>query len=157
MNATAIRLQPLRPQDVAKLHRLFVDALDADFSYIDEAHRTKIKRQNSKRHLALTILKPNRVVILAWHRDDLVGYIIAGLAPNHSSNIDWLYMKPDLRGNNVGLKLLSRAMRALMERGANNVTLVTHAYTDYYARQGFRMVRRVMSDGIEQDLMRFDF
>jgi hypothetical protein len=47
-------------------------------------------------------------------------------------------------------------MRALIEHGAKNITLVTYTYTDYYARQGFRVLGRMTSDGIEQDLMRYD-
>jgi ribosomal protein S18 acetylase RimI-like enzyme len=157
MNSTPIRIQPLRLKDVTKLHRLFVAALDSDFGYIDEVHRIAIKRQNSRRRLVATLLKPNRTVFLAWQGRELVGYVIAGMAPQASSNIDWLYMKPELRGHNIGLKLLSRAMRVLMERGAKNINLVTYAYTQYYARQGFRVLRRIDSDGIEQDLMRFGF
>ena len=157
MNSSIIRIQPLRLSEVNALRRLFVSALDADFKYIDGIHRAIIKRQNARRHLTMAVFKPTRKVFLAWQGADLVGYIIAGLAPNDSSNVDWLYIKPDLRGNNIGLKLLSKTMRVLMERGAKNITLVTYAYTSYYARQGFSVVRKVESDGIEQDLMRYDF
>lgn len=151
-----VKIKPLRLRDVPALHRLFIAALDTDFAYIDTKHRRTIKRQNSRRRLVGSYIKPNRMVFLAWHEDKIVGYVIAGLAPNGSSNIDWLYISPGLRGANAGLRLLSRAMRVLMEHGAKNVTLVTYSYTNYYARQGFRCIRRVQSDGLEQDLMRFD-
>jgi len=152
----AIRIEALRLRDVPALHRLFVAALDTDFAYIDGRNRDIIKHQNSRRRLFAACLKPDRTIFLAWQDNKIVGYVIAGLAPNHSSNIDWLYIRPGLRGANVGLRLLSRAMRALIERGAKNITLVTYAYTSYYARQGFRVLGRVTSDGIEQDLMRYD-
>jgi ribosomal protein S18 acetylase RimI-like enzyme len=151
-----IEIKPLRLRDVPALHRLFIAALDTDFAYIDQRNRANIKRQNSRRKLANAFIKPDRIIFLAWQEDKIVGYVIAGLAPEESSNIDWLYIRPGLRGANIGLRLLSRAMRALMERGAKNVTLVTYAYSNYYARQGFRNLRRVQSDGLEQDLMRFD-
>jgi len=53
--------------------------------------------------------------------------------------------------------LLSRMMRRLRLYGADHVTLVTYAYTNYYRRQGFQVVRRVVSDGIEQDLMKYEY
>jgi len=152
----AIRIVPLRWRDVNTLHHLFVAALDTDFAYIDQRHRDIIKRQNSRRRLLAASSKHDRMIFLAWQEDKIVGYVIAGLAPNDSSNIDWLYIRPGLRGANIGLRLLSRAMRALIEHGAKNITLVTYTYTDYYARQGFRVLGRMTSDGIEQDLMRYD-
>jgi len=94
---------------------------------------------------------------LAWHNSEAVGYIIAGTDVDRSGNIDWLYVKPDQRSHNIGLKLLSRMMRRLRLYGADHVTLVTYAYTNYYRRQGFQVVRRVVSDGIEQDLMKYEY
>jgi N-acetylglutamate synthase-like GNAT family acetyltransferase len=153
--ATSVQITKLRLRDVPVLHRLFIVALDSDFTYIDASRRGRIKRQNSRRHLAATLVRPDRIVYLARSGGELVGYIIANFAHPDSGNIDWLYMRPGQRGANTGLKLLSRTMRALMDRGAKTVTLVTYSYTDYYARQGFQTLRKVTSDGIEQDLMRF--
>lgn len=155
--SSEIKIKALRPWQVTTLYRLFITALDADFTFIDPVNREQIKLQNSRAHLAATVLRHHRHIFLAWHNSEAVGYIIAGTDVDKSGNIDWLYVKPDQRSHNIGLKLLSRMMRRLRLYGADHVTLVTYAYTNYYRRQGFKVVRRVASDGIEQDLMKYEY
>lgn len=152
-----ISIKSLRPWQATKLQQLFVEALEADFTFIDLTHRCTIKTQNATRHLAMAAVKPKRHIFLAWQEGVIIGFVIAGRDRNRSSNIDWLYVKPGIRGNNIGLKLLSRMMHRLSLYGVRYVTLVTYAYTDYYRRQGFRVLRQVESDGVMQDLMKYDF
>ena len=151
------KIKALRPWQVTALHRLFVSALDRDFTFINTDHRALIKAQNSRAHLAAGIVRHHRHIFVAWQSGEMVGYIIAGTAADNTANIDWLYVKPGLRGQNVGLKLLSRMMRRLRLYGSEHVTLVTYAYTNYYRRQGFQVLRQVVSDGIEQDLMKYEY
>lgn len=153
----SIVILPLEVRHVRKLAKLFNAALEADFSYIDNMHKDQIRKQNSIPRLAIAALRSKRHVYLAWDNNTVIGYVIAGSVGDGSGNIDWLYVRPGTRGNNLGLRLLSRAMQQMYAQGATSITLVTYAYTTYYARQGFKTLRTVDSDGTTQDLMRFQF
>src|SRR5674476_587055 len=121
MASTDIKIKALRPWQVTTLHRLFVAALDADFTFIDPADRARIKTQNSRAHLAASLVRHHRHIFLAWQNGEAIGYIIAGTDVDGSGNIDWLYVKPGVRGNRIGLKLLSRMMRRLRLYGVDHV------------------------------------
>jgi N-acetylglutamate synthase-like GNAT family acetyltransferase len=155
--SSSITILPLEVRHVRQLSKLFNAALEADFSYIDDLHRTRIRRQHSIPRLARAALRSKRHIFIAWQDRVLIGYVIAGTVGDGSGNIDWLYVRPGTRGNNLGLRLLSRAMQQINAQGATTVTLITYAYTSYYARQGFKLLRKVESDGMQQDLMRFEF
>ena len=128
----------MRLRDVKGTHRVFVDAVKNHFDYFDATYRQQVLRQNTLPRLAFAGLRPRRIVLVAKHRDKIVGYCIGSTPRNGRAQIYWLFVDPTLRGSNIGLRLLSRILKIMEQAGAEEAVLVTHNYADYYARQGFK-------------------
>lgn len=152
-----IKVMPMSLRDVVETHKVFVNAVEGHFEYLDDAHRRDVLRTNSLPRLALTLVRPRRVILVAKHRGQIVGYVIGSIPKSGRAQIYWLFVAPGLRGSNIGLRLLSRLL-AMMERaGAESASLVTYKYAKYYTRQGFRLVDKIQHDGIEEYILNFSF
>ena len=140
----------MRLRDVAETRRVFVDAVQHHFDYFDEQYRQQILVKNNTLRLALAGLRPRRIVLVAKHRNKIVGYCIASSPKDGRAQIYWLFVDPTLRGSNIGLRLLSRTLKLMEQSGASEAVLVTHNYADYYARQGFKRIETTKRGEVEE-------
>jgi ribosomal protein S18 acetylase RimI-like enzyme len=145
----------MRLRDVAETRRIFVDAVQNHFDYFDAPYRAEILKSNSTLRLAMAGLRPRRIVLLAKHRDKIVGYCIASSPKDGRAQIYWLFVDPTLRGSNIGLRLLSRSLKIMEQSGASEAVLVTHNYADYYARQGFKRLETTKRGDIEEHTLSY--
>ena len=150
----AVRRPKLR--EMTALRNLFVEAVGGHFGYYPLEYRSTILRQNRLYHLALAHLHPRRPVYVAADEGQLLGYVIAG-HDGRAGHIYWLYVDPTSRGQNLGLKLLSKALRDFERQGITRVELNTHDHQRYYRRQGFTPVREWELQGVPMTLMALDF
>lgn len=137
----------MKLRDVLATHRVFRDALQNHFDYFDEAFRRNVLASNRPYHLAAAAIHPSRMVLVAKDGRNIIGYAIGSVPKGGNGQIYWLFVNPDFRGQNLGLKLLSRIMAAMSAKGATEAILVTHTHAKYYARQGFKHVRTVRTGG----------
>ncbi len=140
----------MRLRDAAETRRVFVDAVQNHFEYFDQEYRQQILAKNTTFRLALAGLRPRRIVLVAKHRNKIVGYCIASCPKDGIAQIYWLFVDPTLRGSNIGLRLLSRSLKLMEQSGASEAVLVTHNYADYYARQGFKRIKTSMRGEFEE-------
>ena len=137
------------------LHRIFVRAVEEHFGYFPPEVRAKVVKDHSLLNLFLAAADRRRVVLLAMYDGRLAGYAIGAAPAVGPAQLFWLYVEPDLRGRNTGLKLLSRMLKLLCERGASVVSLATHDHRHYYERQGFKFHHHAMQDGVSMDILTF--
>ena len=81
-----------------------------------------------------------------------MGYAI-GSRTSKEAYLYWLYVAPDIRGQNVGLRLLSQVCREMERRNVDSLTLVTHDHRNYYQRQGFKYQDSRELHGVKMDVM----
>lgn len=141
--------------DLRSLNRLFVQAVRSHFAYFPDDVQDQVIRDHRLLQLAKAILHPQRLVLVARQNGKLVGYAIGSAPKGGSGQLYWLYVDPSCRGQNIGLSLLSRALKQLAQQGANEVVLATHDHRRYYERQGFGFVERRTIDGVPMDIMLF--
>ena len=145
-----------RLTEMTALHRLFVEAVGSHFGYYPQEYQQRILAENRLHHLTLAHLHPRRPLYVAESDNRLMGYVIAG-HDGSAGHIYWLYVDPDSRGQNLGLKLLTKALRDFERQGINRVELNTHDHQRYYSRQGFQTVREWELFGVPMTQMAIDF
>lgn len=137
--------------------RLFVHAVRSNFAYFPLSYQDQVIRDHTAWRLARARLDPRRVVLTARQDGQLLGYAIGSAPRGGAGQIYWLYVDPASRGQNTGLKLLSRMLKVLHSKGAGEVALATHDHRRYYERQGFSFVERRLVAGVSMDIMRFSW
>lgn len=141
--------------DLPTLHRMFVRAVEEHFNYFPPDTRAQVARDHSLLKLALGTADRRRVMLVA-HQDGLmIGYAIGAAPATGPAQLFWLYVEPGHRGRNTGLKLLSRMLKVLAERGATLVSLATHDHRRYYERQGFKFHHHTRQNGVSMDILTF--
>ena len=145
----------MRLRDARETHDVFVDAVMNHFEYFDENYRTEVLKTNSLLRLAFAGLRPRRIVLVAKHRDKIVGYCIGATPKDGRAQIYWLFVDPTLRGSNIGLKLLSRTLKLMEQAGANEATLITRNYDKYYARQGFNRRDTIKRGDVDEYILSY--
>src|SRR3712207_6640108 len=120
MDMTDILVGPIRLRDLPKLRRQFEVAANSSFAYLEPAHRRQVIKDNNLVRLGIAWAHPKRVLLGARRGDELLGYII-GSIENANANLYWLYVDPDSRGQNVGLRLLAAMRRLAEDRGVNSL------------------------------------
>jgi ribosomal protein S18 acetylase RimI-like enzyme len=148
-----IAIRPVRLTEIAALKRRFKVATHQSFAYINEGQRHAIIQQNNLPRLAAACLRSDRILIGAYSGKQLVGYAI-GSAEGATAELYWLYVDPNFRGGNVGLKLLSAALRMAEARQVQQMVLATHSHARYYQRQGFELVEERELHGVPMSIMR---
>jgi ribosomal protein S18 acetylase RimI-like enzyme len=138
----AIIIQPLRLHESHRAHALFVDALTNHFDYFDDSYRQQVLAENTLWSMMKGTVHPNRVLLVAKDQGRIIGYVIGSTPPQSHAQIYWLFVDPAYRGQNVGLALLSRILKHMRNKGADKASLVTHDHAKYYARQGFKLIRK---------------
>lgn len=139
------------------LKRLFAHAVETNFSYFPEDVRRGVIRDHSLRNLVFATIDPRRVVLIARRGNEIIGYCLGAAPVRGAAQIYWLYVKPEERGSNVGLSLLSRMLKILRDKGAASVSIATHDHRRYYERQGFKFLENTMIDGVKMDILIFKF
>lgn len=155
--AATHQVRAARISDVPRLTETFKKAVTAHFDYLSPDYRNTVLRQNRATRIALSVIKPSRVILLAVQNKAILGYAFGSLPFDGRAQLYWLYVDPNARGKNIGLSLLSKMLQTVENKGAEQLQLVTYRYTPYYARQGFKPVSKIMLGGVEQDIMRFEF
>jgi ribosomal protein S18 acetylase RimI-like enzyme len=150
-----IHITPMRLRDVKETRRVFVDAVENHFDYFDADYRAQVLHDNSLIRLAFAGLRPSRIVLVAKHRDSIVGYCIGSIPRDGHAQIYWLFVNPTLRGSNIGLRLLSRILKNMEQAGSHEATLITHNYATYYARQGFKQGEIVKRGEVEEYILSY--
>lgn len=148
-------IHDIRPKHTLELRRLFVRAVDEDFSYFPDEYRGKVLSDNNLPRLVVASLRPSRILVGARQAGRMIGYVIAGINGDESGKIYWLYVSPEGRGLNLGQSLLRRSMRQMHERGMRRVSLVTHDYTDYYKKFGFSLDKAQQLYGVDMKVMSY--
>jgi GNAT superfamily N-acetyltransferase len=140
---------------LGQLNRLFVRAVDQHFAYFPPEERRRVVAAHSVPKLALAAIDPRRVLLIARQEGRIIGYCIGAVPSRGPAQIYWLYVEPDFRGQNTGLTLLSRMLKAQAKRGAREIAIATHDHRRYYERQGFKY--RDTSDirGVPVDILTF--
>lgn len=148
-------IAPVRLRELPQLARLFEQATQQHFGYFPP----HVQRQVISSHSLFQLLKARfdqkRVVLIAREGRQVVGYCIGALPKTGPAQLFWLYVEPQHRGTNTGLRLLSRSIKQLAAGGAGTIFLATFDHRRYYERQGFKFVRRERQHGIDVDIMSF--
>jgi GNAT superfamily N-acetyltransferase len=137
------------------LNRLFVDAVHNHFDYFPIPVRHQVIGQHSLPRLVLAWADSHRVLLVARSGNRIVGYAIGAAPRTGPAQLFWLYVEPDHRGANLGLKLLSRMLKVLADKGAETVSIATHDHRHYYERQGFKFVENTQLHGVQMDILTF--
>lgn len=148
-----IVIQPARLRHLPPLRRQFVDALRKSFTYIDPAEQLKIERDNRLHRLMASWIRPSRILTVAHDGTDIKGFAI-GSVSGATAQLYWLYVSPDSRGENLGLKLLTSTLRIAQQKGADHLALSTYDNERYYSRQGFKTIDSQIVHGVEMKIMR---
>jgi N-acetylglutamate synthase-like GNAT family acetyltransferase len=150
-----IKIMPMNLADAIETRRVFVDAVENHFDYLDPEYRKEVLKSNSLLRLALSAVRPRRFVLIAKHRDKIVGYCIGSAPKDGRAQVYWLFVDPTLRGSNIGLKLLARMLKNLELAGAHEAVLITHNYAKYYMRQGFQQISTVKRGDVEEYILSY--
>lgn len=150
-----IHISPMRLREVRETRRVFVDAVENHFDYFDAGYRAQVLKDNTVPRLAFAGLRPRRIVLVAKHRDKIVGYCIGSIPKNGNAQVYWLFVNPTLRGSNIGLRLLSRILKIMEQAGSHEATLITHNYATYYARQGFKQKSVIKRGEVEEYILSY--
>lgn len=146
---------PVKLHEAPQLRKVFKHAVATNFNYFPKTYQQQVLKDNSLLRLGMGAVRPSRVLIVARDGSKIIGYIIAAATPNGSGQIYWLYVDPNYRGENLGLGLLSKALRQLEQLGSDKVYLATHDHRPYYARQGFKHLRTDDTFGVKMDIMSY--
>jgi GNAT superfamily N-acetyltransferase len=154
MSQIKITSVPLRQLNA--LRQQFITAAHNSFSYLPPDDRDTIMHQNRLSQLVIGKLHPKRIILTATRNNQLLGYAI-GSVERTSANLYWLYVRPDTRGQNVGLKLVSALRRCVEAKGATQLVLSTYDHERFYARQGFETTDTRQLHGVKMKIMRLRF
>lgn len=137
------------------LNRIFVHAVEKHFGYFPPDVRTRVVGEHNLARLARAKLDPRRVLLLARSDEEIIGYAIGAAPKTGPAQLYWLYVDPAHRGANIGLSLLSRMLKILAEKGAQEVSIATYDHRRYYERQGFKFRSQATVDGVVLDILTF--
>ena len=135
---TALHITVRRPRrlELPALAKLFRQAVAQNFGYFPQDYQSQIIRENNFTRLIRASFDSSRAVYIAAHKNKLVGYIIAGQG-NGEGHVYWLFVEPEARGEDLGSRLLERALHQLKQQGTKRVVLNTHDHQNYYLNHGF--------------------
>jgi len=145
-----VPMRSLRP-----LERLFAEAVEQHFGYFAPAVQRRVIADHSIGKLLLARIDRRRLILVARNHGQVVGYCIGAVPKRGPAQIFWLYVDPEFRGANVGLKLLSRTLKLMAARGASDIFIATHDHRRYYERQGFVHHGSQQSHGVAMDVLVF--
>lgn len=152
---TQTTIQEIKVNQAAELRRLFRRAVAEDFSYFPKSYRWRVLADNNLLRLAIAAMKPNRILLGAWHDGKLTGYAIAGTNRGGMGKLYWLYVAPEFRRHGVGGQLLDQLEQMMHHRGMRQVGLVTHNYDPYYAKRGFKLQKSQQLYGVAMRVMSY--
>jgi ribosomal protein S18 acetylase RimI-like enzyme len=154
-DTTQLTIAPVRLRELVQLTRLFEQAVRNHFTYFPRSTQQDVIRSHSVGKLFRANLDPRRIILVARSDGRLVGYCIGAVPSQGPAQLFWLYVEPEFRGTNTGLSLLSRSIKHMEERGADEVFIATHDHRRYYERQGFKYQSSITEHGIPMDIMVF--
>lgn len=155
MQRSDIQIRRPKVTELAALRRLFARAVREHFNYFPVRYQEEILREHSHWRLLLARLNRHRALYVVLASGQLSGYVLAGYGRGEG-HIYWLFVSPDLRGGNLGVQLLQRALEQLRRDGARRVVLNTHDHEKYYLRQGFKTERQWQFHGVPITFMATD-
>ncbi len=156
-DAKDVIIEPLRLRNVHEAQAVFVEALMNHFDYFDDTYKQMVLAQHQPEHLVRTVLHRRRFMLVAKLQGRIIGYVIGSVPRDGRGQIYWLFVDPNVRGRNIGLMLLSRILRAMQRKGATEAQLVTHDHAKYYARQGFRLVKKIKNGTLIEYVLAYTF
>lgn len=142
MQASNVAVTSMRPWQASELRQLFRQGLFTDFDYFPQNYLKATDRANSTLRLAWASLRPERLMYIARSGDKNIGYVIAAITEPVTCYIFWLYVLPDQRGRHIGQQLLQVVLDEAKRRKLARVVLATHQYGEFYARQGFELMKK---------------
>ncbi|HEX7259453.1 MAG TPA: GNAT family N-acetyltransferase [Candidatus Saccharimonadia bacterium] len=157
MTSTAAQLRRAQLRDIAPLRTLFVHALETDFDYFPHRYLRQVKRQHSVPRLVVSLLKKQRIILIAALDKRIVGYMVGSGHQDGVGELYWLYVHPSQRGQRVGTKLLQQAIGELRQQGMHTVRLMTHKFERYYKRYGFEVCGTYAIESLEVKIMQLRF
>jgi ribosomal protein S18 acetylase RimI-like enzyme len=152
----AVTVEALRLRHTRQAHNVFEDALLHHFAYFDMDYKQRVLADNSLGRMVRAVLRPSRIILVARDQGRIIGYVIGSAPRDGNAQVYWLFVKPEYRGQNVGLMLLSRALKQMTAKGAHTATLITHDHAKYYARQGFRLIKTMPAGGTMNYILSYD-
>ncbi len=157
MDSTSARFHNARLRDVRQLRTLFVRSLETDFPYFPGSYKAEVNRQHSQLSLAASLLKKQRLIILARVQNQMAGYIIASGHADGVGEIYWLYVQPAYRRYGLGRGLVVRTLKDLHRLDMQAVRLMTYDSDNYYAKFGFRQSGTYDIHDVTVKIMKYHF
>jgi ribosomal protein S18 acetylase RimI-like enzyme len=158
MPAPTVTIRPLRLHEVSSLRRLFVQALESDFSYFPAGYIKQVKKANtSLKFLRAVTIGRRRLVLVAVQGGELSGFAISSSHRDGMGHLYWLYVKPEVRNRKIGRQLLQATLGEMQRRRMAAMELVTHNFEGYYAKNGFWQRTKIHQHGTDLNVMQYDF
>jgi ribosomal protein S18 acetylase RimI-like enzyme len=110
--------------DAPDIRRVAYASLEASYGFLsEEAVEEAVDRWYDTGTLEETLADPDILVLLVETEDDVVAFSQSVLVHGETSTgeLDWLHVRPAVRGGGLGTRLLERTEEALDEMGADRI------------------------------------
>lgn len=125
------------------------DSLHASYDFLsDEAVETAVERWYSKDSLETALADPDVLFLVLEEGSDMGAFSQSVLVHGEQTTgeLDWLHVRPEIRGGGLGSRLLERTAQALTEMGADRVQGLVLAGNEegaeFYEEHGYTEVNR---------------
>lgn len=125
-----------KASDIIAVSRLAQQSVEATYGFYSPAIKQALRRRNSKRALAATVILKRRLVLVAEHQGKLVGYLIGNPNTDGVALVYSLYVSLDRRAKGAGRDLLA-AFEIELSQNVQRIMVWTEVAADYYRQLGW--------------------
>lgn len=113
--------------------------------YSKKAKNEFLRKEYSKRNFKCWLRKRQRVLLLAFYKNEVVGYLLATTIPHGGITfIHWLGVKDSFQGGGIGSSLLKKYEKIVAKQEIHKI----HVWTDkrthkFYKKNGYKLVGHI--------------
>lgn len=131
-----LTIRPAKFSDLLQLGRMAKDAASSDYSIYSLRQQQVIAKRNGAMALLRALAGQSRPVLVA-EQGKIVG-VLAGVSDIDSvAIVNWLYVSPEYRGQQVAQKLL-KAFEIQLPANVHKMMVWTEIAGDYYQKLGWK-------------------
>ncbi|HVE80931.1 MAG TPA: GNAT family N-acetyltransferase [Candidatus Dormibacteraeota bacterium] len=130
-------IRPAKVRDLTAVSKLAAQSIENDYGFYPPHVKQQLKARNSKRSLLTTIIRRQRLILVAEDNGRIVGYIIAN--PNNDSValVYSIYVDGAARKKGIGRALLNEFEKQYVKPPVSKIMVWTEIAPDYYRRLGW--------------------
>ena len=137
-----MQIRPALPTDIDEFYNLFREIMNEGYSgYSEEIKKRFLEKDYSITNFQVWLDRFFRYILLAYHEEQLVGFLVGDYTYGGVGFISWLGVRKDMRGSRVGKTLYLEYERFAKNKNAHLLQLYTYPKVEeFYIKLGFKRI-----------------